>query len=119
MILVTLPRMTIVKSLEQLFLLGALTDDYKLSSPVGHQMAKLPLDPMYSKALVLAAEFKCLEEMLIVVAMLSVESIFYFPREKLEEVNNLELYRYGPFLLIFREVGEQIILIFLSFISCF
>ncbi|XP_042409696.1 pre-mRNA-splicing factor ATP-dependent RNA helicase DEAH10-like [Zingiber officinale] len=78
-------RMTIVKSLEQLFLLGALTDDYKLSSPVGHQMAKLPLDPMYSKALILAAEFKCLEEMLIVVAMLSVESIFYFPREKLEE----------------------------------
>ncbi|KAG6502341.1 hypothetical protein ZIOFF_042233 [Zingiber officinale] len=78
-------RMTIVKSLEQLFLLGALTDDYKLSSPVGHQMAKLPLDTMYSKALILAAEFKCLEEMLIVVAMLSVESIFYFPREKLEE----------------------------------
>ncbi|KAG6502340.1 hypothetical protein ZIOFF_042232 [Zingiber officinale] len=57
----------------------------KLSSPVGHQMANLPLDPMYSKALILAAEFKCLEEMLMVVTMLSVESIFYFPQEKLEE----------------------------------
>ncbi|CAL9043823.1 pre-mRNA-splicing factor ATP-dependent RNA helicase DEAH10-like [Musa acuminata AAA Group] len=78
-------RMAIVKSLEQLFLLGALSDDYKLSSPVGQQMARLPLDPMYSKALILAKEFKCLEEMLIVVAMLSVESIFYFPREKMEE----------------------------------
>ncbi|WOL13823.1 pre-mRNA-splicing factor ATP-dependent RNA helicase DEAH10 [Canna indica] len=78
-------RMAIVKSLEQLFLLGALSDDYKLSNPVGHQMARLPLDPMYSKALILAVEFKCLEEMLIVVAMLSVESIFYFPREKMEE----------------------------------
>lgn len=78
-------RMAIVKSLEQLFLLGALTDDYKLSDPVGLQMARLPLDPIYSKALILAAEFKCLKEMLIVVAMLSVESIFYFPREKLEE----------------------------------
>ncbi|KAJ3699110.1 hypothetical protein LUZ61_002815 [Rhynchospora tenuis] len=78
-------RMTIVKSLEQLLLLGALTDDYKLSNPVGVQMARLPLDPMYSKALIVANEFKCLEEMLIVVSMLSVESIFYFPREKLEE----------------------------------
>lgn len=78
--------MAIVKSLEQLLLLGALTDDYKLSNPVGVQMARLPLDPMYSKALILASEFKCLEEMLIVVSMLSVESIFYFPREKLEEV---------------------------------
>jgi ATP-dependent RNA helicase DHX8/PRP22 len=75
-----------LKSLEQLILLGALTDDYKLSDPVGRQMARLPLDPMYSKALIVASEFKCLEEMLIVVSMLSVESIFFSPREKLEEV---------------------------------
>lgn len=78
--------MSIVKSLEQLFVLGALTDDYKLSEPVGRQMAQLPLDPIYSKALILASEFNCLEEMLITVAMLSVESIFYAPREKLDEV---------------------------------
>lgn len=81
-----LSRSAIVKSLEQLFLLGALTDECKLSDPVGHQMARLPLDPIYSKALILASESKCLEEMLITVAMLSVESIFYAPREKLEEV---------------------------------
>ncbi|XP_068661104.1 pre-mRNA-splicing factor ATP-dependent RNA helicase DEAH10-like [Aristolochia californica] len=78
-------RMAIVKSLEQLLVLGALTDDYKLSDPVGRQMARLPLDPIYAKALILASEFNCLEEMLITVAMLSVESIFYVPREKLEE----------------------------------
>lgn len=78
-------RTAILKSLEQLILLGALTDDYKLSDPVGHRMARLPLDPMYSKALIVSSEFKCLEEMLIVVSMLSVESIFFSPREKLEE----------------------------------
>uniref|UniRef100_A0A0E0L8V4 RNA helicase n=1 Tax=Oryza punctata TaxID=4537 RepID=A0A0E0L8V4_ORYPU len=78
-------RTAILKSLEQLILLGALTDDYKLSNPVGRQMARLPLDPMYSKALIVSSEFKCLEEMLIVVSMLSVESIFFSPREKLEE----------------------------------
>ncbi|KAI3467237.1 hypothetical protein Pfo_023900 [Paulownia fortunei] len=78
-------RMAIIKSMELLFLLGALTDSSKLSDPVGHQMARLPLDPIYSKALIVASQFNCLEEMLIVVAMLSVESIFYAPREKLEE----------------------------------
>jgi len=80
-------RTAILKSLEQLILLGALTDDYKLSDPVGHQMARLPLDPMYSKALIVSSKFKCLEEMLIVVSMLSVESIFFSVREKLEQVS--------------------------------
>ncbi|XP_037491877.1 pre-mRNA-splicing factor ATP-dependent RNA helicase DEAH10 isoform X2 [Jatropha curcas] len=78
-------RAAIIKSLEHLFLLGALTDECKLSDPVGHQMARLPLDPIYSKALIVASQFNCLEEMLIAVAMLSVESIFYAPREKSEE----------------------------------
>lgn len=68
-------------------MLGALTDECKLSE-VGRQMASLPLDPIYSKALIRASEteFNCLEEMLITVAMLSVESIFFAPREKLNEV---------------------------------
>uniref|UniRef100_A0A803QX29 RNA helicase n=1 Tax=Cannabis sativa TaxID=3483 RepID=A0A803QX29_CANSA len=83
--LIYLSRSAIVKSLEQLFLLGALTDECKLSDPVGHQMSKLPLDPVYSKALIVASEFKCLQEMLITVAMLSVESMFYAPRDKLDE----------------------------------
>ncbi|KAF2294958.1 hypothetical protein GH714_029746 [Hevea brasiliensis] len=78
-------RAAIIKSLEHLFLLGALTDDCKLSEPIGHQMARLPLDPIYSKALILASQFNCLEEMLITVAMLSGESIFYAPREKKDE----------------------------------
>lgn len=78
-------RMAIIKSMELLFLLGALTDGSKLSDPVGQQMARLPLDPIYSKALIVANQFNCLEEMLIIVALLSVESIYYFPREKLEE----------------------------------
>ncbi|KAG2310866.1 hypothetical protein Bca52824_022423 [Brassica carinata] len=78
-------RSAIVKALAELHLLGALTDDYKLEEPAGHQMARLPLDPLYSRALVLANQFNCLEEMLITVAVLSVESIFFYPREKREE----------------------------------
>ncbi|KAL0824236.1 hypothetical protein YC2023_014958 [Brassica napus] len=79
-------RSAIVKALAELHLLGALTDDCKLEKPAGDQMARLPLDPVYSRALILANQSNCLEEMLITVAMLSVESIFYDPpREKREE----------------------------------
>ncbi|XP_059305868.1 pre-mRNA-splicing factor ATP-dependent RNA helicase DEAH10-like [Lycium ferocissimum] len=80
-------RTAIVNSLWSLYLLGAVTEENKLSD-VGHQMARLPLDPVYSKALIVASQFGCLKEMLICVAMLSVESIFYAPREKLEESRN-------------------------------
>ncbi|KAK9944513.1 hypothetical protein M0R45_010077 [Rubus argutus] len=76
---------SIIKSLEQLTLLGALGDDRKLSDPVGRQMARLPLPPIYSKALIKASELNCLEEMLITVAMLSAGSMFFTPREKLDE----------------------------------
>ncbi|KAL7187088.1 hypothetical protein ACSBR1_037206 [Camellia fascicularis] len=78
-------RDAVIKSLEILVLLEAITEEYKLSDPVGHQMARLPLKPIHSKALILASQFNCLEEMLIIVAMLSVESIFCAPCEKLEE----------------------------------
>ena len=81
--------MAVIRSLELLYLLGALTDEKKLSDPIGCQMARLPLEPNDSKALILASQFDCLEEMLIIVAMLSVESIFYAPREKLEEVRTI------------------------------
>ncbi|KAM3341197.1 pre-mRNA-splicing factor ATP-dependent RNA helicase DEAH10 isoform X1 [Capsicum galapagoense] len=80
-------RTAVVNSLWSLYLLGAVTEENKLSD-VGHQMARLPLDPVYSKALIVASQFGCLKEMLICVAMLSVESIFYAPREKLEESRN-------------------------------
>lgn len=78
-------KTTIVKSLEHLHALGALTDEGKLSDPVGSQMAQLPLEPLYAKAILVSSTFKCSEEMLTIVAMLSVESIFYTPREKMKE----------------------------------
>lgn len=97
-----------MKSLEQLYALGALTDEGKLSA-AGHHMARLPLDPMYAKALIQASTFNCLEEMLIAVAMLSVESIFYFPREKIDEVrlNKTELVVLG--LLVVFYAGDDLI----------
>ncbi|KAH7404667.1 hypothetical protein KP509_15G036900 [Ceratopteris richardii] len=73
------------KSLEHLYILGALTDEGKLSDPLGVQMSSFPVEPLYARAIILSCEYKCSAEILAVVAMLSVESIFYQPRGKSEE----------------------------------
>lgn len=78
--------MAIRKSLEHLYILGALTDEGKLSDPLGLQMSRFPVEPLYAKAMILSSEYKCSAEMLALVAMLSVESIFYQPRGKMDEV---------------------------------
>lgn len=77
--------MAIRKSLEHLYILGALTDEGKLSDPLGLQMSRFPVEPLYAKAMILSSEYKCSAEMLALVAMLSVESIFYQPRGKMDE----------------------------------
>jgi pre-mRNA-splicing factor ATP-dependent RNA helicase DHX38/PRP16 len=45
-------------------------------------MSQFPLDPCLSKILITAEQFKCTEEALTIVSMLSVPSIFYRPKER-------------------------------------
>ena len=75
-----------MKSLEHLYSLGALTDEGKLSDPIGVRMARFPLEPMYAKAMLISCEMGCSEEMLATVSMMSVDSVFYAPRDKPQEV---------------------------------
>ncbi|KAH0851209.1 hypothetical protein HID58_094916 [Brassica napus] len=86
--------------------------DKPSSKPAGEQMARLPLEPVYSRALILANQFNCLEEMLIIVAMLSVESIFYDPRQKREEARTSRNHFVSvegdhlTYLSVYRELDE-------------
>jgi ATP-dependent RNA helicase DHX8/PRP22 len=82
-------RISIVKSLEHLYSLGALTDEGKLSDPIGMRMSRFPLEPMYAKAMLISCDMGCSEEMLATVSMMSVDSVFYAPRDKLQEVHLL------------------------------
>jgi ATP-dependent RNA helicase DHX8/PRP22 len=75
------PVQTMVGALEGLYTLGAL-DDEGLLTRLGRKMAEFPLEPSLSKMLIMSAEIGCSEEILTVVAMLSVESPFYRPKEK-------------------------------------
>merc|ERR1740138_962393 len=61
---------TLMRALELLNYLGALDDDGNLTT-VGRVMAEYPLDPQLAKMLVTSCEFKCSNEVLSIVAMLS------------------------------------------------
>jgi pre-mRNA-splicing factor ATP-dependent RNA helicase DHX38/PRP16 len=45
-------------------------------------MAEFPLDPPLAKMLIIAEELGCSDEILTIVSMLSVPSIFYRPKDR-------------------------------------
>ncbi|HEX5612626.1 MAG TPA: ATP-dependent RNA helicase HrpA [Burkholderiales bacterium] len=57
--------------------LGAVDDDHALTQ-IGRELAQLPLDPRVSRMLVAAREERCLEQMLVIAAALSIQD----PRER-------------------------------------
>ncbi|KAF9560184.1 pre-mRNA splicing factor [Agrocybe pediades] len=68
----------------QLWVLGAL-DNVGDLTPVGRKMSEFPMEPSMAKMLIASVEYKCSAEMLTIVSMLSVPSVFYRPKERLEE----------------------------------
>ncbi|KAK8155553.1 pre-mRNA-splicing factor ATP-dependent RNA helicase PRP16 [Phyllosticta citribraziliensis] len=70
-------RESLEKALLLLYQLGALEDDGEISA-VGRQIAQLPLTPTLGRCLVEAAteERQCIDEMIDIVASLSVENVF-------------------------------------------
>ncbi|KAF1832960.1 P-loop containing nucleoside triphosphate hydrolase protein [Decorospora gaudefroyi] len=78
------PQDTITTSLFDLWALGAL-DNIGNLTPLGKTMIAFPMDPSLAKLIITAVEYECSSEMLTIVAMLSVPSVFYRPKERQEE----------------------------------
>lgn len=68
----------------QLWVLGALDNTGELT-PLGRKMANFPMDPALAKMLIISVERECSAEVLTIVSMLSVPSVFYRPKERIEE----------------------------------
>merc|ERR1719154_404015 len=76
------PSESLLLALEQLYALKALNFKGELTH-VGRKMAELPVDPMMSKMILAADQYKCVEEILSITAMISVNgAIFYRPKDK-------------------------------------
>ncbi|PNS20896.1 hypothetical protein CAC42_2827 [Sphaceloma murrayae] len=80
------PQDTISTSLFDLWALGALDNLGELTE-VGSKMTNFPMDPSLAKLILTSVEYGCSEEMLTIVSMLSVPSVFYRPKERLEEAD--------------------------------
>ncbi|KAI0240506.1 ATP-dependent RNA helicase DHX33 [Lamellibrachia satsuma] len=78
-------------ALQQLEWLGAVAKGDNVTqgklklTPLGKLMAAFPLDPKLAKTLLAAKDHNCLDEMLTIVSLLSVESILHTPQNKREE----------------------------------
>lgn len=79
-------RESLLKAMELLLVLGALDEKDGSLTAVGKQMAQFPLDPMASKALIAASTFGCLEDMLSLVSMMSVDNVFHDRHDRREAV---------------------------------
>ncbi|XP_062599340.1 ATP-dependent RNA helicase DHX8-like, partial [Saccostrea cucullata] len=75
------PMQTLISAMEQLHALSAL-DDEGLLTRLGRRMAEFPLEPMLSKMLIMSVHLACSDEILTVVSMLSIQNVFYRPKDK-------------------------------------
>lgn len=75
------PAEALVMALEMLHSLGSL-DDEGLLTRIGRRMAEFPLEPRLCKMLLQSTLVGCSDEALTVVSMLSVQNVFYRPKDK-------------------------------------
>ncbi|WVZ01502.1 hypothetical protein V8G54_027571 [Vigna mungo] len=78
------PQDNILNSMYQLWVLGALNNVGGLTD-LGWKMVEFPLDPPLAKMLLTGELLGCLEEVLTIVSMLSVPSVFFRPKDRAEE----------------------------------
>ncbi|KAL4517246.1 hypothetical protein Ndes2437B_g06850 [Nannochloris sp. 'desiccata'] len=80
------PKLALLRALELLLALGALDNKGNLTDSMGTRLARLPVDPMYGRCLVMSGDLGCSEEMLAVVAMVSCDAaVFITPGDKRDE----------------------------------
>lgn len=80
------PEDNMLNSMYQLWTLGSLDNTGRLSD-LGRKMVEFPLDPTLSKMLIMAEQMGCTSEILTIVSMLSVPSLFFRPRGREEEAD--------------------------------
>ncbi|KIY04129.1 uncharacterized protein Z520_00821 [Fonsecaea multimorphosa CBS 102226] len=89
------PTNTMLTALEELYALSAL-DDEGLLTRLGRKMADFPMEPSLSKALIASVDLGCSDEMLTIVAMLSVQTVFYRPKEKQQQADQKKAKFHDP-----------------------
>ncbi|CAD5218685.1 unnamed protein product [Bursaphelenchus okinawaensis] len=80
------PQDNMLNSMYQLWTLGALSNTGQLTQ-LGRKMVEFPLDPTLSKMLIVSEEMGCSTEILTIVSMLSVPSLFFRPKGREDDAD--------------------------------
>jgi len=75
------PVQTLIAAMEMLYALGSL-DEEGLLTKLGRRMAEFPLEPQMAKMLLTSVDLGCSDEIITIIAMLSVQNVFHRPKEK-------------------------------------
>ena len=89
------PTNTMLTALEELYALRAL-DDEGLLTRLGRKMADFPMEPALAKVLIYSVDMGCSDELLSIVAMLSVQPVFYRPKEKQQQADQKKAKFHDP-----------------------
>ena len=89
------PINTMLTALEELYALSAL-DDEGLLTRLGRKMADFPMEPSLAKVLIAAEHHECSDEMLSIVAMLSLANVYYRPKEKQSQADQKKAKFHDP-----------------------
>lgn len=81
---------TMMRALEELNYLGCLDNEGNLTQ-LGMQCSLIPLDPTLAVTLISSSQMKCSEEILSIVAMLSVPSVFVRPHNARREADDAKM----------------------------
>ncbi|AMD21931.1 HFR076Wp [Eremothecium sinecaudum] len=89
-------KSSMAQALEALYNLQALDDDGYLTT-LGKQMSQFPMEPSLSRALIAAVGNNCSDEILTIISMLSVQNVFYRPKEKQQEADTRKARFHHPY----------------------
>ncbi len=79
-----------------LYALGALNHTGQLTV-LGRKMAEFPLEPMLAKMLIKSEQYKCIDQIMTICAMLSVgNSVFFRPKDKKMHADNAKKTFFRP-----------------------
>ncbi|QOU18208.1 hypothetical protein BRETT_005270 [Brettanomyces bruxellensis] len=74
------PRQALLAALHELYILGAVSPRGSITPP-GKAMARFPMDPLLSRALLQSLRLGCSRDVIVIIAMISVPDVFLRPRD--------------------------------------
>lgn len=90
------PKNLMLNALTELYHLQSLDDEGKLTK-LGKEMSLFPMDPTLSRSLLSSVDKQCSDEIVTIISMLSVQNVFYRPKDKQLEADSKKAKFHHPY----------------------